>query len=454
MSLLVMSKQPPQSKLSLWVYVSMMALFSLYAIAPESSDSRDANFNLQEVSITHTYLNQSLSWLVFLTAIGLFSVCAFSISGIKLRWPIIGILIALIFYPCCWMYHVLSNLGPWTKHGTVTLEDVTQYAFLDSSFLQGQTMAIARLEASGFFSERFKVLVDTNGDWPRSWQSLVRPEGSTDEYGQLYLAPGQILVGVRYENKCYLAYDLQANQSIGFEAIENISPFVCLDKDSTLNETDVIRLTTTMRDDLQEHMQAPNQLLAPFLSGTLRAGGANMSGYPTIESLEQALQHDNPQVREVAKKLFDIHQAAVEKSLPKFRENAAQNILQLKAPGVEERRAAIQNLSSLGEFMGKEGVEALTEFVRNNTDYSEQRSACEALGEAGKMGFAPLLKLAQHGSSSIRLNAIAGLRRAGMAAKTEEILLFLNDAQHDKDREFRQQAAHFLKELEQGFLDY
>lgn len=71
-------------------------------------------------------------------------------------------------------------------------------------------MAIGRVRERTWLVDRFDVLATTNGDFPRVYLHIVRPDGSQEGYGQLYLSKDNWLVGVRYENRMFLAYNLNS----------------------------------------------------------------------------------------------------------------------------------------------------------------------------------------------------------------------------------------------------
>ena len=91
----------------------------------------------------------------------------------------------------------------WTKESSLIGPDGYTYCFMNYSMLQAQEMKLVRKKGS--VSEE---IGSNNGDSPRSWASVIRPQGALDDdYGQLYISPEGMILGIRYENKCYFAYD-------------------------------------------------------------------------------------------------------------------------------------------------------------------------------------------------------------------------------------------------------
>lgn len=221
-------------------YLIAAAIFIGYGTLEISRNICDGDFNLVEIEILNPVTANIFAWSASSAFLLLLVLCCVSFKTKWFCWPEIGIAIGLVMYPCSIIWQAVSNLGPWITYGQVVVDDGKTFVFCDSCFLQGQHIAIAEVSERGMFETTYKVLVDTNGDSPRSWASIVRPEGSSDEYGQLYLKNGYLL-GVRYENRCYLAYKLENETAYGHGDIESISPFVCLCDGDIPSKKDVQR---------------------------------------------------------------------------------------------------------------------------------------------------------------------------------------------------------------------
>lgn len=218
--------------------------------------------------------------IAFFTAVLLFLIAAASLWVKNIPFRLAFVLMPVGVYPICFVAAFTQNLAPWTVYGGVEEENGASYFFLESGFLQGQTLALARLEEAGLVVSRFKVLVTTNGDSPRSYLLIIRPAAAPDEYGQLYLTPGGLLAGVRYDNKLYLAYDLKGQRAFGRGEIEQLSPFLCLDKDTLPNQDDAQRVSAS--------------------------GIGEKVGQARRFRIDEAMHHENDWVRAFAQKLLQI----------------------------------------------------------------------------------------------------------------------------------------------------
>ncbi len=156
--------------------------------------------------------------------------------------------------------------------------DGRTYVFLDQDYLQDQVMALGVLEHEWLLARTYRVLGETNGDYPRAWASVVREERSSDEYGQLRVTPGATIIGIRYDNHAYFAYSVRSGVFVAGDTIERISPFALLAKDSNPARVDVERLMRMLRD-----------------------GDTYQPGYPIATHFERAALHPNARVRDIAR---------------------------------------------------------------------------------------------------------------------------------------------------------
>ena len=143
-------------------------------------------------------------------------------------------------------------------------------------------MAIGRIKTENLLATEIKVFGITNGDSPRRWASVVRPANPQNIYGQLYLTDRLMLVGIRYGNHCFLAYDLSSKKLYGRKNIKKVSPFICLNADDELHVADI----ETIRKRIKE-------------------GTPDMNGYPHRDALESSIRHRNPRVKAVAENLLE-----------------------------------------------------------------------------------------------------------------------------------------------------
>lgn len=263
-------------------YWFAIVLFVMFAFCPLSWDTPDLDagpndYGIGTISVLRPLISTTLLWASVCVAFALLFLALLAYRWPVIRSPPIAILLAIVGLPLAGFTHAVRNLGPWTLHGTVTDADGSEYVFCDTSFLQGQVMAIGRIKNISLLGTRIEVLVSTRGDSPSTWASIVRPAPPRDIYGQLYLTNDRKLVGVRRDNHCYLVYDLAKDRFYGYDEVETISPFICLDSDDDLYEPDV--------DAIRK---------------TILTSEPGWNGYPRRETLEAGLEHPNPAVREVA----------------------------------------------------------------------------------------------------------------------------------------------------------
>ena len=139
-------------------------------------------------------------------------------------------------------------------------------------------MALTVAGNSGTLYHRYEVLGATNGDSPRSWMMVVRPSSfkmpaKSDPYGMIAFSPDGKVLGLRYSNHCYMMWDASESRFYGHGDIETISPFVLIRYEDDLYEPDVESLLKLLRE---------------------REAGP---GVPSRETLTEALDHKNPNVR-------------------------------------------------------------------------------------------------------------------------------------------------------------
>lgn len=270
---------------SLILYAIAIVVFGSLALIPESWTSTGRPVG-ENITILAPWVTKSILWVSVIMAVILFIMAVLGDGYKRIRFPATAILLSIIGFPAAFIIHFGLNLGPWTMHGRIQTTSKDIFIFCDSHFLQGQMMALTHLKIESSFFTRLKVFGISFGDPPSSWALIIRPVGAKDEYGQLYLADDQILVGIRYDNLCCMTYDLKQHLFQGREEIKSLSPFVCLSADSKIHEPDVQRIHEFMRTT------------APGLPG-----------FPHRDTLQAGLQHPNPRVREIAKGLLELFDA-------------------------------------------------------------------------------------------------------------------------------------------------
>jgi len=234
---------------SIAIYAVSIVLFMCWGrLSTSWETSRQDTHDLDVITKLSPVVAVVMALACAATAVVLAFLAYLGFARSVIRYPAVALLLAIVAFPFAGLCHLVNNLGPWTLHGQVVDADGHTYVFCDSSFLQDQTMAIARVEHDGVFAKQLRVLVANHGDSPRSWASIIRPQDPMEGYGQLYLTADDILVGVRSGNQCCLAYDLSSQRRIGHDDIEGLSPFICLDRNSPPHEADVAATIKNMRE--------------------------------------------------------------------------------------------------------------------------------------------------------------------------------------------------------------
>jgi len=274
--------------------ISFPVFLSLAFIPHSWSTRNEVSAPVQTITIVHPSVSHTILVLALCSFVLLLAIGIFGFKRKKFLGPGVACLLALVVFPASCGKSVVNNLAEWTTEAEIKGPDGRTYYFLDSSFLQGQTMAIARLKERTTFTKRMEVLGTTNGDEPRSWASVIRPAGTrVKDYGQLYLSPDKsILIGLRNDFKCYMSYDWQKDKFLGnsdeeSDDIKGISPFVLIGSNTEMNSSDVKEVT----DHVKSCAQNKN---------------SHCNGYPKLPVLEKASRDPNPRVRVVAKELMEI----------------------------------------------------------------------------------------------------------------------------------------------------
>jgi hypothetical protein len=208
--------------LSVLCAFGMLCLIA-YALLPWHTEFRDYHGMLTQVSI----LDRDSLFLV-----GVFILVA-SIVVLFVRQPLVGtclLVVTLLASAFSFMTGSVKNLAPWTIYDHVIASDGNEYCFIDSSFLQGQEMAIGRVQSSGPLYHTLDVLGTTSGDAPRSFLRVTLPTPSKPvPYGALYATPTGLLVGIRCGRDCYMVYDIPNNRFYGHGDVEELSTNLLVD---------------------------------------------------------------------------------------------------------------------------------------------------------------------------------------------------------------------------------
>ncbi|MDX2200316.1 MAG: hypothetical protein SF069_15255 [Phycisphaerae bacterium] len=296
-----------RTHLTIILYFAALIWFAFFALFETSGATSNSALGPDRITRIDDRITNAVNISTLSIAAGLFFLSCASFFRRWLRWPIIGLLISVVAFPLSAFLNWGANLAPWTIHGQVQTTSGKQYAFCDSSFLQGQAMAIAEVERVAWHSTTYRVLVATNGDDPRSWTSIIRPAGSPDSYGQLYLC-NNFLIGVRYENRCFLAYDLQKNQPHGRRGIESLPPFICLQPTDEPNPADIDRTCKQVADRAAYCMDSRD-----FDAAVRFVNGEATRGCPSLSSIQDAAATGPPNIAAAAAPLLACYEQAVER---------------------------------------------------------------------------------------------------------------------------------------------
>ncbi len=170
----------------------------------------------------------------------------------------------------------IQTFAPWGTGPEVIDDAGSRYQFGESSFLQGQTLALIRFRNETVFYRHYDVLVETTGDSPRSYLRIVCPAGQQKIPGRVFLVDGWLISLRNDDNRSYMAYDLTTDRAYGYGEIEGLSPFLALGEHDELDPDNT--------DEFLRHAAAPEK------------------GTPTVSGVREGLQHKNPRVRDLAAK--------------------------------------------------------------------------------------------------------------------------------------------------------
>lgn len=225
--------------------IAFLIFGTAYALVPESFTQVSEKHALLAVSVINPITTQVLS--VLFGAAGLLLLAAIILSCFQkqkkagaLSLLLCGGLLALVA-------HVFCNLGPWITYGKVTDAQGREYAFLESSFLMGQTLALGADPVSEWGYTRYRILGETHGDSPRFWAPVIRPAGSPARYGELTCAPNGLILGLRYRHQCYFTYDPATAVFARHEAVQKLSPFILLTPTTTPNPAGITEIDRAIR---------------------------------------------------------------------------------------------------------------------------------------------------------------------------------------------------------------
>lgn len=196
-----------------------------------------------------------------------------------------NLIASVLVIPAIWIVGFTTNVAPYCVTSELTGPDGRKYAFLDSEFLQGQTLALGIQTRRGLFTVCYDEVGATNGDSPRSWASVIRPAGAPEGYGQLYMNKAGLIVAIRYDFQAYFAFDTKSGRFFGHGAVEDLSPFVLIDEGVQMNPRDVESILTGK-------------------------GAEDAMGVPPMKYLQEATHSPRADIRGVANQMIVRRRAA------------------------------------------------------------------------------------------------------------------------------------------------
>jgi len=266
-----------------WTVVAVSsAIFVVIALLPYSWTTNNLAtpqaYDLDTVTVVRPECKR---YLVYTATACIVILLVYGILGLYRRTQRLATLSFLTAFasPVSCVVAFVRDPAPWQIHSEIRDADGETYCFAESSFLQGQRLMLGRLHSETQWTRTFQVLVEATGDSPRKYLRIVRPAGVVEEYAQVYRTNSGWLLGLRHDNNCFFAYDLNAGKSYSSSELEELSPFLALDGTTELHEPDVADVKSKM--------------------------GTKFVGVPTDESLRKSLDHPNPRVQALAAQLLE-----------------------------------------------------------------------------------------------------------------------------------------------------
>jgi hypothetical protein len=216
--------------------VVTLALFFALAFFPRDLESNGRLFILNPVFYSILFWCAPFVALV-LPAISLFSIWRRKNTSYKiLLW-----LSPLFVYPLALGVSIVQRTWvdrPWAVHGSASDSQGNTYFFLSREAPLMYPIALAKLESRGFLGSSFRILAEAEMKLMEPTR-IIRPEGSGDSFGQVYVTSRGLVLGVAYENHCFLAYDSKTGSAYGPGAVLRLSPDVLIEDGVRPNPKDL-----------------------------------------------------------------------------------------------------------------------------------------------------------------------------------------------------------------------
>jgi hypothetical protein len=201
--------------------------------------------------------------------------------------------VILVAFAFAFVFAALLHGSCWKMIDSVRADDGRQYALLcKDRFLVEHGEILARPTGRSPFHQSFEVLGENPPRETRDWVPVVRPANSIG-YTTYRLAatPGGALVLLVLGTQCQMYYDPKSGKFFGDGQLDWLSPFILIDETAELASDDVKRVIES-----------------------IRAHRKHDRGRPKRETLVEALEHPNPNVRAAARKMLDAFEAVDEKA--------------------------------------------------------------------------------------------------------------------------------------------
>lgn len=169
------------------------------------------------------------------------------VAFVRRIWAIgVMSLAGLFLLFCAWVVVTVLTAfdAPWLVVDQRRGPDDKQYAYLYYGVLQAQRLVLATESSQDGWHTTYDVLGETNGDSPRSWTAVVRPADCDGGEGRLLAGPDGWLVGLRYDNHCYFAYQVGTGRYLAHEDVKDISPLILIGPDTKPLDKDVKGILT------------------------------------------------------------------------------------------------------------------------------------------------------------------------------------------------------------------
>jgi len=423
----------PEKKFTFYLILTAILFFAAHAFIPTDKVTFTTE-NSQRHYDTITVLNPIITDFIFWFSAACFFLLLIAggrKSGSK-RTPMatVCLIIALVGFPLSCGKARLSNIAPWEIKSELTDKTGDSYYFMNSSFMQGQTMAITRGIKETMFARDMKFIGTNNGDSPRSWASVIRPAGRLEDgYGQLYMTEKGLLAGVRFDNKCYLAYNTVSGRFYGHGDVGTLSPFILIGPSDSLYKPDVDAVISMAKKRVKILLNSTGAVTASALMK-----GEEGPGYPSLETLKAALDHENGEVKKLAEKLLDINEDLIEIALKKASVQVKEIMEKLQSDDINIQKKAMYDLGDIGGAVSAPAIPFLEKLMISG-DKSINQLAAQTLGLIGEKAVPELVRLTKVESSDVVYLAVWGLGMArGNAAKALPDIVPLIDSD---DREIR-----------------